>query len=418
MRILWFTGVQLPALTGQGLTRAGWQEGLRKALETYEPEIELGIAAPGPEPRDPLTQANTTYFTLPGNARHGRWGKLRKAWQHASYTASDYEQCLEMVASFNPDLVHFHGSENFFGLISERLSTPSVLSIQAIVNGYFPFFFSDLGWREIARELATQAFLRGEGPLHKWLTWRKYLETEKRILCSCRNYMGRTEWDRAVLLAFNPEARYFACNEAMADPYYTLEWHAEAAGEAVIYSTSSGNYYKGSLLLARAVYLLKQRGWENIQLHLAGINRSYDAGKILVEFIRAHHLEENILLLERLSPGQITEEMQSAAVYVHPSHIDNSPNSLCEAMLVGLPCIAANVGGIPSLIRDGEDGLLYHDRDAYMLADRIAQLLNDRPLAARLGARARQTALARHDREQIARRTVEVYRQVLSSRTS
>jgi glycosyltransferase involved in cell wall biosynthesis len=50
-----------------------------------------------------------------------------------------------------------------------------------------------------------------------------------------------------------------------------------------------------------------------------------------------------------------------------------------------------------------------------MLADRIAQLLNDRPLAARLGARARQTALARHDREQIAQRTVAIYRQVITS---
>jgi glycosyltransferase involved in cell wall biosynthesis len=227
--------------------------------------------------------------------------------------------------------------------------------------------------------------------------------------------MGRTEWDRAVLLAFNPQAHYFSCNEALADPYYTLEWHAEAAGGAVIYSTSSGNYYKGSLLLARAVDLLKQRGWKQIQLHLAGINRSYDAGKILVKFIRAHHLEENILLFERLTPGEITEQMLGAAVYVHPSHIDNSPNSLCEAMLMGLPCIAANVGGIPSLVRDSQDGLLYHDRDAYMLADRIAQLLNDRPLAARLGARARQTALARHDREQIAQRTVAIYRQVITS---
>jgi glycosyltransferase involved in cell wall biosynthesis len=414
MRILWFTGVQLPALTGQGLTRAGWQEGLRKALENYQPEVELGIAAPGPTPRQPLALANTTYYTLLGDVPAGRWGRLRKAWSHASYTPVEYARCLELVASFKPDLVHFHGSENFFGLISERLTMPSLLSIQAIVNGYFPFFFSDLGWREIVQEIASPSFLRGEGPLHKWLTWRNYRQDEKQILAGCKNFIGRTAWDRAVLMAFNPKARYFECNEALADLYYTRTWHPEAAREAVVYSTSSGNYYKGSLLLARAVALLKQRGWKDIRLRLAGMNPRYDAGKILVKFIRANHLEENILMLERLSPEQITEEMLSAAVYVHPSHIDNSPNSLCEAMLLGLPCIAANAGGIPSLVRDGEDGLLYHDRDAYMLADRIAQLLSDRPLAARLGAQARQTALERHDREQIARRMVEVYRQVIS----
>ncbi len=415
MRVLWFTGVQLPALTGQGLTRAGWQEGLRKALETYQPQVELGIAAPGAGPRPAFTQGNATYLTLPGKPRGGRLGRLARAWQHASYSPEELEQCLQAADRFKPDLIHFHGSENFFGLIGPKLPVPSVLSIQAVVNGYFPFFFSDLGLREIAGEAATPGFLRGEGPLHKWLTWRKYLADERQILAGCRNYMGRTEWDRAVLLAFNPSAQYYVCNEALADSYYDLEWQPASATGQVLYSTSSGNYYKGSLLLARAVALLKERGREQVRLRLAGINPGYDAGKLLVKFIRQHALEENIVLLERLSPDQIAREMLGAALYVHPSHIDNSPNSLCEAMLAGMPCIAANAGGIPSLIRDGEDGLLYHDRDATMLADAIVRLLDDRPLAAGLGAAARRTALARHDRKRIAGRTVEIYSQVMSS---
>jgi glycosyltransferase involved in cell wall biosynthesis len=252
------------------------------------------------------------------------------------------------------------------------------------------------------------------GPAGTGKTWLAYAIAG--VVAHGRNFIGRTEWDRAVLFAINPTARYFSCNEALSDRFYTCAWNPELSKKGVIYSTSSGNYYKGSLLLARAIVLLKARGWKNIQLRLAGMNPSYDAGKVLVKFIRTHHLEENIVLLERLSPEQITAEMLSAAVYVHPSHIDNSPNSLCEAMLVGLPCIAAHAGGIPSLVRDGEDGLLYHDRDAYMLADRIALLLADRPLATRLGAHARQTALARHDREQIARRMVEIYQQVISGR--
>ena len=415
MRVLWFTGVQLPALTGQGLTRAGWQEGLRRALETCQPGVELGIAAPGAEPRPPLVQGNATYFTLPGGPRPGRLGRLRRAWQHASFDAGTLRQCRSLVEDYQPDLVHFHGSENFFGLIAAGLAIPSVLSLQAVVNGYFPYFFSDLGWRDVAAELVSPGFLRGEGPLHKWLTWRKYLEAERQILTGCRNYMGRTEWDRAVALAFNPAARYFPCDEVLAEPYYGLEWQASAAARPVIYSTSSGNYYKGSLLLARAMAVLRQRGRTDVRLRLAGINPHYDAGKVLVNYIRANRLEGNITLLERLTPGQIAGELRQAAVYVHPSHIDNSPNSLCEAMLAGLPCVAANAGGIPSLIRDGQDGLLYHDRDAYMLADAVVRLLDDRALAARLGAAARRTALARHDREKISARTVEVYRQVISS---
>ena len=415
MRVLWFTGVQLPALTSQDLTRAGWQEGLRKALETYHPQVELGIATFGPAGRKLLVQGNASYFTLPRRIPQGRLSRVWNAWQHNSYTTAEYDACIELVQSFAPDLVHFHGSENFFGLISARISPPSVLSIQAIVNGCFPFFFNDLGWDEIAKMLATSTFIRGGGPIHKWLDWKKYTKTEIQILQSCQNYMGRTEWDRAVLLAFNPKARYFPCNEIMADAYYSLEWRQEVVDNTMIYSTSSGSFFKGALLLARSVAILKQRGRKNICLKLAGINRQYDAGKVLVEFIQREHLEENIKLLERLSPQQITEEMLHAGIYVHPSHIDNSPNSLCEAMLIGMPCVASHAGGVPSLIRDGEDGLLYHDRDPYVLADKIARVLDDHALAARLGTQARLTALKRHDRRQIAGNTVDIYQQIISS---
>jgi glycosyltransferase involved in cell wall biosynthesis len=82
---------------------------------------------------------------------------------------------------------------------------------------------------------------------------------------------------------------------------------------------------------------------------------------------------------------------------------------------MGMPCIAAHVGGVPSLIRDGMDGLLYHDRDPFILAEKIVQLLDDRALAVRLGAQARRTASERHDPEQIAERTVQIYQQVISS---
>ena len=60
MRVLWFTGVQLPAVTGEGLNRAGWQEGLRKALEDYAPEIEIVIASFGSEAYAPFTAGNAT----------------------------------------------------------------------------------------------------------------------------------------------------------------------------------------------------------------------------------------------------------------------------------------------------------------------------------------------------------------------
>jgi glycosyltransferase involved in cell wall biosynthesis len=415
MRVLWFTGVQLPALTGQGLTRAGWQEGLRKALEAYQPEVELGIATFGPEPRPPLIQGNAIYFTLPRPAPRGRLGRIQAAWRHASYTAAEYDACLDLAQGFAPDLVHFHGSENFFGLLAGKLAVPSVLSLQALVNGYRPFLFSDLGWQDLLKRAASREFLRGDGVLHKALGWDKYVLVEQEILKTCQNYMGRTAWDRAVLLAFNPQAHYFPCDEVLADVYYDLEWRPQSGEAPVIYSTTSNAYFKGGLALVKAFVLLDRRGLKDVRLHLGGLDAGSDLGRMIANIAAQDHLMGRLSFLGRLSPDQITQQMLAASAYVLPSHIDNSPNSLCEAMLIGMPCVAAAVGGVPSLVRDGLDGLLYPDRDAYLLADRLALLLADRKQAASLGAQARRTALERHDRRRIAARTVEIYQQVISA---
>lgn len=415
MRILWFTGVQLPALTGQSLMRAGWQEGLRKALEQHTPDVELGIVSFGSEPRQPVVQGNATYSVIPRKIPHGKVGRIWKAWQHSSYTPDELDRCFEAVQNFKPDLVHFHGSENFFGLVNDRLSVPSVLSIQAVINGYQPFRFTDLGWKDILGNLVTRDLLRGEGLFHRWITSGKYCAIERKILRSCQNYIGRTEWDRALLKAFNPAANYYHCDEVLAGDYYSLEWKNQNAGEETIYSTSSNAFFKGGLILARAVAILKQRGRDNIRLRLAGVDDASEFSRTLMALIVELHLDKNIILLGRIPPQQIATEMLQASLFVLPSHIDNSPNSLCEAMLMGMPCIAAHVGGVPSLMRNGVDGLLYHDRDPFILAEKINQLLDDQALAVRLGVQARRTAMERHDPEKIAERTFQIYQQVISS---
>jgi glycosyltransferase involved in cell wall biosynthesis len=113
------------------------------------------------------------------------------------------------------------------------------------------------------------------------------------------------------------------------------------------------------------------------------------------------------------TPAQIADELARASAFVLPSHIENSPNALCEAMAVGTPCIAAYVGGVPSLVRNEVDGLLYHDADPFALAGKIDRMLGDHDLAARLGASGRARALQRHDPATVSARAVTAYRDVL-----
>jgi glycosyltransferase involved in cell wall biosynthesis len=72
------------------------------------------------------------------------------------------------------------------------------------------------------------------------------------------------------------------------------------------------------------------------------------------------------------------------------------PLALVEAMAAGCACIASDVIGVRGVIEDGVTGLLVPESDATALADAIARLLHDPALAARLGAAARERALAEH----------------------
>ena len=84
-------------------------------------------------------------------------------------------------------------------------------------------------------------------------------------------------------------------------------------------------------------------------------------------------------------------------------------------MLAGAPIAATYTGGIPSLVRDGEEGLLVPRGDPAALAAAVRRLLDDRGAAARLGAAARRRALERNDPGRIAARTVDIYGEVIAA---
>ena len=70
----------------------------------------------------------------------------------------------------------------------------------------------------------------------------------------------------------------------------------------------------------------------------------------------------------------MARELTRSHAFVISSYIENSPNSLAEAMLVGMPCVASFVGGIPSMVDDGRTGLLYPVDDVALLAAQIRQV--------------------------------------------
>lgn len=103
----------------------------------------------------------------------------------------------------------------------------------------------------------------------------------------------------------------------------------------------------------------------------------------------------------------------NADIFIHPSYIDNSPNSVCEAQICGLPVIAANVGGVSSLIEHKKTGLLVPANAPYDICYWIKELINNDNLRESLSNNAVFTAKERHNPQTIVKNILEVYQSIL-----
>jgi len=415
MHVLWLSGVELPAVTGGKLTRAGWQEGLRKALYKSCPDVQLSIASFGSQAYPPFQKENATYYHIPKETAFGdRWQRVWNNWKHSPFTKKDLEQSFSVYQQIKPDLVFIFGTENPFGLIADRINVPVVISIQAVINGLVGSLFQGFSGQELASELFSRRMLTGDGIYHKWWTHKKSARIEREIYKKVHYFCGRTDWDQNWQKRLNPQGRYFHIDRVLREEFYRATWKREPEDGHRIFSLSGNAPFKGGISLVRAVTLLRKRGYDNLQLHLAGVDSDSVVGQKILKLVKDNNLDDQIYLLGRVEPERIIKEMKRSRIFVLPTHLDNSPNSLAEAMILGMPCIASNAGGVPTMLQDGIEGLIYPHQDLSALADRIERLLGDPQLAQRLGQAARLTALARHDPVKIAQKTKNVYQQILA----
>ena len=109
--------------------------------------------------------------------------------------------------------------------------------------------------------------------------------------------------------------------------------------------------------------------------------------------------------------------LRGAAFLTLPTLEDNCPMVVLEAMAAGIPVMAANVGGVPDLIEDGKTGLLCDPLNAASMSAAMEKLLLQPEFGRILAANARRSAKERFHPEVIARRHLEIYREVLNTRS-
>ena len=107
--------------------------------------------------------------------------------------------------------------------------------------------------------------------------------------------------------------------------------------------------------------------------------------------------------------------MSAASVVVLPSESEALPTVLLEAAAAGCPVVASDVGGVREIVDDGATGLLVPPQDEKALATALVRILSDPELGERMGHAARAKAESQFSIAIQAKRTLEVYRQLVGS---
>ena len=324
-----------------------------------------------------------------------------------------------------PDVVHIFGTEHEWTKEALKIVDPrrTVVHITGLVSMCALHYYGGLRDKEI--RVATLRDLLKGGIRTGRKNFEKNSITERESLLLAKQVMGRTSWDRACILQVNGNLKYYACNEMLRKVFYEQHWKLETCEKHRLF-VSTGNYpLKGVHNAIKATAIIKMR-YPDVKLVVAGndITRNdtikdklsrTSYGKYIRKLIRKYGLEKNVYFIGPQNVDQMVEQYLKANVYVLPSAIENSPNSLGEAMLLGVPCVAAFVGGVQDLLTDRQEGFLYPFDEPYMLAYYVMRYFENSEEAIRMGENARKRAQVTHSREDICHRLLEIYQDIISN---
>lgn len=407
MKVLWFSPT--PALFDEK-TNGGWIGSLQRIV-SLRSDVSLAIAFEYQNYSKKEIKDNVTYY--PMNSHSSYIEELFKKTKQDYYWNILKKEMLSIVDDFQPDIIQCFGSEWPYGRIAEEVVIPVVIHMQ--------------GFRMIYNESTKLVFSNSDLVVCNKFSPKKIIAlllnnkknrvenfSELSLMKVNKYFLGRTNWDKNITKYYSPGSKYYYCAEALRPEIYNCKhnWKNKENNSISIITISSANVLKGNEIILRTAKILKEDFNVDFTWRVAG---SKDVFKMAERKTNIKHEKYNIELLGMIDAKSVANELIKASIYVHPAVIDNSPNSLCEAQVLGCPVIAANVGGIPQLVENGVSGILYPYNEPHTLAFEIMSLYKDKLLMNSLSVNEIQTARHRHDPKAICDSLIEIYTDVINN---
>lgn len=415
MKVLWITNILFPEaeqlLTGSGELKAsgGWMLGAANALLRNK-KVKLTVASVSTKVHKltKLEGHDILYYILPmGKGNMDFNMDYCKYWQQVNNDV-------------NPDVVHIHGTEYSHGYAYMMACDCNnvVISIQGLTSAYYPYYYFGMTKKDIYMNMTFRDMIRGS-ILKGQNQFKQRAAYEIEMIKTTRHIIGRTSWDKSRVWAINPNAEYHFCNETLRPDFYDgSRWMYNQCDKHSIFISQAGYPIKGLHQVLKAMPFIL-RHFPDTKIRVAGgdITKSVTLldklrlstyGKYIKNLIKKYNLDGKVIFTGNLNGEQMKQEYLRANVFVCPSTIENSPNSLGEAQILGTPCVASYVGGIMDMMKGNETNL-YRFEEVEMLAEKVCRVFINEVNQIDI----RDIAVQRHDPIKNSEQLYSIYKSII-----
>lgn len=416
MKIMWLTMMTQVLSLSQSekdiKTSGGWVTATAKNLEEYddiEKFIIVSVNRDIKEEKKVVDGKKVVYFVRANQIAVGRDKALE-------------EKLSKIVNEEQPDLIDVQGVEFSFGesIMNCNVPCPVAVTLQGIADGIANVYLKGMPLKELLFGRSMSDNKRLSGLIERKVMMKIRGLKSNKIIKKANYCIGRTHYDKAEAERINPKIKYYSCNRILRNDFYSVNWNIENANPHKLFGIRSETPAKGLHYAIKVVAKLKEK-YPDVLLEVPGGFRideddSHIASypKYIKKLLKEYNVEDNIAFLPSLNPTEIGEHMLSSRAFWQYSVIENSPNSLAEAQVMGVPTVASDVGGTSSYSEDGVSGLLYTLENTEECAEKISRIFDDDNLCLSLSKEGKKTAFARHDVKTNTDKLVSIYKDIVS----
>ncbi len=429
MRVLWICNIVLPviaqALNRECSNKEGWLTGLMDALIKADSQVELGVAFPV-SPKEKLLRGEVQGIRY--------YGFRENTGKPERYDPALEQDMREILQDFAPDLLHCFGTEYPHTLAAVRsYGRPerSLIGIQGLCSVYADAYMANIP-ESLKYKVTFRDWIKRDSLIRQQEKFRLRGQWEQEALRLAGHVAGRTGWDRYWTSKWNPNARYHLLQETLRPCFYQGEWKYENCSRHTLFMSQGDYPIKGLHYMLDAMPAIVSE-YPDAHLYVAGncLLRSgltghlriSAYGRYLEEQLKGYFLTEHVTFLGSQTGEQMKRQYLNCNAYVCASSIENSPNSLGEAMLLGVPVIAGEVGGISTMI-DPQEGWLFpgfvreetgqRERISRELTDRVLTVFEQRERVTERTEKARTHARRTHDGQRNLQQLLSLYQEITS----